>query len=307
MPNIALDQITVGGPCKIVDNAISFYFEHGVKITPKANWRALQSDVAGEQDDTLVDLVYEISGTPKAVWDANRRSILLPNNLFNWATAGARLIGALNRTVSVVGSDNSGFDFTRAILTKPPELNLGLGLSLYGPATWTAYIGQGKALNDAAAFYIQNTTAWSQADYPLVNEEEMFTATWTGNAGFNQIFAETGFKLAHELKLDAVKQGNVTVDHKVNGYRGMFSLTPQQPTTAQLLAALAYQGAGGGLGTRRSSNAADLVVMGSAATVTLKSCAPRTGVFNFDSKLNRHGEFNFVTALTVPGTRLVFA
>jgi hypothetical protein len=109
------------------------------------------------------------------------------------------------------------------------------------------------------------------------------------------------------MKLDPVKQGNVTVDHKVNGYRGMMAFTPQQPTTAQLLAALAYQGAGGGLGTRRSSNAADLVINGAAATVTLKNSAPRTGIFNFDNKLNRHGEFTFVTALKVPGTRLVFA
>ena len=174
--------------------------------------------------------------------------------------------------------------------------------------TWTAFIGHGKALNAADAFYALQTTAWSQADYPTSNEEEMFTAAWGAVTGFTSMFAENGFKLAHELKLDPVKQGNVTVDYRINGYRGMVSFLPQQPTTTQLLSALTYQGTGGGPGARRSSNAADLVITGaSTASVTLKNCAPRTGSFVFDNKQNRHGEFAFVTALTAPGSRLVFA
>ena len=307
MPTIVLDQITVGVPCKIIDSTYSIYFEGGVKITPKPTWRALPSSVAGEQDDTLVDLVYEITGTPMAVWTANYRTVLLPAALHGFSTTGSRLIGAVNRTVSVVGSDSNGFDFTRAILTKMPEVNLGLGLSLFGECTWTAYIGQGNALTDPNAFYIPNTTAWSQADYPTTHEEEMFTGAWGAVTGFSNMFSEAGFKLTHESKLDPVKQGNVTVDHRINGYRGMMAFLPQQPTTAQLKAALAMDGTGGGLGTRRSANAADLVVSGgSGASVTLKSSAPRTGTFIFDNKVNRHGEFSFVTALTVPGTRLVF-
>ena len=307
MPNIALDQITVGGPCKIVDGGVSIYFEKEVVITPKPTWRGLPSAVAGEEDDTLVDLVYEITGTPMAVWTAPWRGVLLPATLHSFLSTGARLIGAVNRTVSVIGSDSNGFDFTRAILTKMPGIGMGLGLSLYDSCTWTAFIGQGNALTDANAFYVPNGTAWSQADYPLTHEEEMFTAAWGANAGFTNLFSEGGFKLAHESKLDPVKQGNVTVDMRVNGYRAMTSFLPQQPTTAQLKAALAMDGAGGGLGSRRSANAADLVIAGSAATITHKSCAPRTGKFVFDNKQNRHGEFQFVTAQAQPGTRLVFA
>jgi hypothetical protein len=186
-------------------------------------------------------------------------------------------------------------------------VNLGLGMSLYGECEWTGYIGHGKALTDADAFYSLNTTAWSQADYPTGHQEEMATAAWGSVSGFAAMFAEAGFKLTHELKLDAVKQGNVTVDHRVNGYRGMMSFLPQQPTTAQLKTALFMDGTSGGIGVRRSANAADLVVAGTNATITLKGSAPRTGAFVFDNKQNRHGEFAFVTALTTPGTRLTFA
>lgn len=119
MPTLALDQITIGGPCKIVDATYSIYFEKEVKITPKPVWRDIASIVAGDGDDqTLVDLTYEITGTPKAVWDSNRRSVLLPSALHSFSVTGASLIGSSNRAVSVNGADANGFTFTRCILTK---------------------------------------------------------------------------------------------------------------------------------------------------------------------------------------------
>jgi len=102
----------------------------------------------------------------------------------------------------------------------------------------------------------------------------MCTAAWGAVTGFTAMFAEEGFQLSHELKLDEVKQGNVTVDHKVNGYRGMVDFLPQQPTTTQLLTALKLQGSGGGIGIRRSSNKADLVVAGSG----ISDCGPAIAV-----------------------------
>ncbi|MDE2098233.1 MAG: hypothetical protein KGL39_13340 [Patescibacteria group bacterium] len=291
----------------MTDNTQVIYFDGPVKITPQATWRAIPSSVFGEADDVLVDLTYKITGTPKSVWTAGVRGILLPDALLNFSAAGAPLIGAANRAVTVNGADANGFSFTRCILSKPPEVYFGLGAGLYSECEWTAFIGQGKALTDADAFYTLNTTAWSAADYPTTHQEQMCTAAWGAVTGFSTMFAEEGFKLTHELKLNPIKQGNVTVDQKVESYRGMIAFLPQQPTTAQLKAALAMDSAGGGLGSRRSANAADLVVAGTGISATLKGCAPRTGTFVFDNKLNRHGEFSFITALTAPGTRLVFS
>ena len=306
MPTIALDQITIGGPCKLTDNSQAIYFDGPVRITPQATWRAIPSAVGGEHDDVLVDLTYKIAGTPKSVWSSGVRGILLPDTLLNWSTAGAALLGTTNNSVTVNGSDANGFTFTRAKLTKPPGVFLGLGAALYDEAEWTAFIGQGKALTDADAFYSLNTTAWSQSDYPTAHQEQMCTAAWGAVTGWTALFSEAGFKLAHELKLNPVKQGGVTVDMKVESYRGMISFTPQQPTTAQLKTALAMD-TGGGLGVRRSGNAADFVVSGTGIGVTLKSAGLRSGSFLFDNKMNRHGEFAMVTALTTPGTRLAWS
>lgn len=307
MPTIALDQIDIGGPCKITDNSQVIYFDGPVKITPQPTWRALPSAIGGEHDDVLVDLVYKITGTPKSIWTSGVRGILLPALLHSFTAAGARLVGTGNRAVTVNGSDANGFTFTRCQLTKMPDVYLGLGKGLYGECEWTAFIGQGKALTDADAFYSLNTTAWSAADFPTTHQEQMCTGAWGAVTGFTSMFAEEGFQLTHELKLDEVKQGNVLVDYKVNGYRGMIDFLPQQPTTAQLLSALSLQGASAGIGVRRSSNTANLVVAGSGISLTLNSAAPRTGDFVFDNKLNRHGGFKFVTAATAPGTRLTFA
>ena len=305
MPTTALGQIDVGGPCKISDNGVIIYFEGGVKLTPHPTWRASGTSVGGEHDDTLVDLYYTITGTPKAVWNATYQGALLPAAYTNWTVAGARLCGAANRTVSIIGSDGHGFDMVRGCLTKMPTVYAGVGKALYGEIEYTCFIGQGMALTDAGAFYTENTTAWTQADYPTSHQEQVCTAAWGAVAGWTSIFAEDGFGLSHDFGTAAVKQGNMTVDFRIQKYRAMLAFLPQQPTTAQLLAALAFQGAGGGVGMRRSANAADFVVAGTGLSITVKSAGLNRGLFVFDAKANRPGEFGMITAQTLPGTRLV--
>lgn len=309
MPVSQLGQITIGGPCKLKDVAANavVYFEEGVKITPTPTWRPIPSGVGGEHDDTLVDLVYKISGRPKAVWNATYRAALLPDAYLNWSTAGGLLCGLANREVDILGSDSNGFTFTRCALTKLPDLFLGLGQPLYSEIEYTACLGTGKNLTDVDALYQLNQTPWDQSDYPATNQEAECSAAWGAVQDWNNIFAEQGFKLTHELKTNPVKQGNITVDHRIASYRAMISFTPQQPSTAELLAAFALQGANAGIGTRRSANAADFVVTGAGISVTGKSMGLNKGEFLFDHKANRHGEFAMITALSVPGARLASA
>lgn len=308
MPTTALDKIDVGGPCKVVDPSGTIYFEEGVTLTPSPGLRAIMSSVAGEQDDVVTDLFWTIKGRPKAVWTSPYRATLLPSTLHGFTVTGGRVCGSANRTVSIVGSDSKGFDMTRCALTKMPRLFLGVGESLYDEVEWTAFIGQGKAPTAVDAFYAENTTAWSQADFPTTHQEELVTAAWGAVTGWDTVWAEKGFTLTHELKLSPVKSGNITVDQRVTGYRAMLSFLPEEPTSTQLLAALALQGASAGIGTRRSANAADMVVAGASGfSVTVKSAALNKGAFVFDNKMNRPGEFGMIGALTTPGTRLVFA
>ena len=308
-------SIDVGGPCKIKDNNLYYYFENGVKITPQPIWRALPSTLGGESDDNLVDLTYKISGTPKSVWKATTpqavsyAAAFLPTALTNFTYTGVPLLGATNNVVNIISTNAKGFDFKRCVLTKMPTVYYGLGKPLWGEVEWTGFWQNGFALNDAAAFYAENTTAWAQTDYPVDHQEQIAQLIWGAVSGWTSVFAEEGFSHTHESKLQPVKQGNVTVDMKVLGYRAMLAFKPQQPTTTQLLAALALQGAGGGIGTRRSANANDAVISldGSTAFITLKAMGLRTGVFEFDNKLNRHGDFTLVTAQQTPGNRIVIA
>ena len=82
----------------------------------------------------------------------------------------------------------------------------------------------------------------------------------------------------------------------------MIKFKPQEPTSAQLLAALSPV-----IGTRLSSNANAAVVTGSGISVTLASASVFTGQYAFDNKLNRHQEWGMITSLTAPGTRLTLA
>lgn len=300
---IDLSLITVGGPCKLTDNTNVIYFEDDVIIEPKPKFRVVPNNITGDQDDTIVDLMYSIRGKPKAIWNAAYQGVLLPSAYTNYTTAGARIIGAANRAVTLLGSDGDQYAFTRGALTKMPDLFLGLGESLFSEAEWTGFIGQGKALTDADAFYTKTTgVAWVQSDYPTGNQEALCTGAWTAVTGWSVVYAEKGFKLTHELGLQPVFQGNITADQKIQHYRGMMSFTPQGPTTPQLESGLNMV-----IGARRSANAANFVVTGSGISVSLLSASLRKGMFHFDSKFNRHGEIAMVTALNAPGNRLTLA
>lgn len=306
MPTSNFAQITVGGPCKLTDalgNVI--YFESNVTLTPKPKYRDVMSSITTKDDQTLVDLVWEIDGTPKSIWTANYRASLLPALYTNFAYGGNRIIGAQNNAMTILGTDGEGWAITRGAITKMPNVYHGLGKSLYSAAQWTAFLGNGNNLTDANAFMVPTTgNAWSQADFPAGNQEAECTASWApaGVTGFTNMFAQEGFELQHELELADVKQGNITVDKRIIGYRGMMVFKPEGPTTLQLNGQFP-----GAIGTRLSAGAADFVVsMGGGFSSTLKSAMPYRGKYNFDAKLLRHDEYAFVTALQQPGTRLAF-
>jgi hypothetical protein len=305
MPVSNFSQITVGGPCKITDalgNVI--YSEGNVTLTPKPKYRDVPSSLTSKDDQILVDLWYEIDFTPKSIWNAAYRASLVPAGYTNFGAGGARMIGAQNNAMTILAQDGEGWAITRGVLTKMPNCYFGLGKSLFSACQFAAFLGNGNALTDVNAFIVPTVgNAWSQADFPAGHQESECTASWGAVGGFSGMFAQEGFELQHELETADVKQGNITVDKRLVGYRGMMVFKPEGPSTLQLAGQFP-----GAIGTRLSAGAADLVVsMGGTYSATLKSAMPYRGKYNFDAKLLRHDEFAFVTALTTPGTRLAFS
>ena len=303
MPTSDFSKITVGGPCKITDVSQVIYTEGNVTIAPKPVYRDIPSSLTTKDDQILIGLTYEIDYTPKSIWDSGTRGVLVPAALTNFTAGGARLIGAANRAVTILGADGEQHVFTRAALTKMPNVFFGLGKSVYSAAQHTAFLGNGKALSDADAFVVQTSSvAWSQSDFPTGHQEAECQATWGAVTSFAGMFAQEGFELQHELEMADVKQGNILVDKRIVGYRGMVVFKPEGPTTAQIIGAFPGQ-----IGSRLSASAADLVITGTGISGTLKGAMPFRGKYNFDNKLLRHDEFAFVTALATPGARLAFA
>jgi hypothetical protein len=303
MPTSDFSTITVGGPCKITDVSTVIYTEGNVTITPQPVFRDIPSSLTTKDDQIITSLTYVIDFTPKSIWDANYRAALLPDALSNFVTGGARLIGAANRAVTILGADGEQHVFTRAALTKMPNVFFGLGKSLYGAAQYTAFLGNGKALTDPDAFVVQTSgETWDQSDFPTGHQEAECQASWGAVTGFTSMFAQEGFELQHEIDMADVKQGNILVDKRIAGYRGMVVFKPEGPTTTQLVGKFPGQ-----IGSRLSAGGADLVITGAGISGTLKNANISKDKFNFDNKLLRHDEIAFVTSLTAPGTRLAFA
>lgn len=301
--------INIGGPCKVtIAGSTVIYFEDDVQLIPNPVYRDVMNSLTGAEDATLVDMTWSIRGRPSAVWNSTYRTALLPTSYLNLTVGGTRIVGASNTALQIDGSDGERFVFHRAGLTKLPDLFLGLGESLYGEVEWTAFIKTAAALTDADAFYTQTTgQSWSQADFPTTHQEALCSAAWGAVTGWTTVFSEDGFKIAHELGLRDVKQGNITVDRALTGYRAACLFKPQGPTTAQLLSALQTQGTSKGIGTRRSTNAADFVITDGTLSVTVKGANLRQGQFVFSNKANRHGEWGMINNLTAPGSRLTLA
>lgn len=300
--------INIGGPCKVTDNGTVIYFEDDVQLIPNPVYRDVKNALTGQEDGTLVDMTWTLRGRPMAIWDSGYRAALLPTAYTNFTVAGSRIIGAANRTVQVDGADGERYVLHRAALTKMPDLFLGLNDALYSEVEWTAFIKTAAAFTDADAFYTQSTgQTWSQSDFPTGHQEAICTGAWGAVTGWTTVYSEDGFRVSHELGLTPVKQGNVTVDMKIASYRAGAMFKPQGPTSAQLLSALQTQGASKGIGTRRSTNAADFVITGSGISVTLKGVNVNRGQFQFGAVPNRHGEWGMLTSLATPGNRLVLA
>lgn len=300
--------IVIGGPCKLTDVDKVIYFEGDVVLTPNPVYRPVENSLTESEDGTLVDMTWTISGVPMAVYNSDYRSALLPAAYRNFTVGGSRIIGASNRAVQIDGADGERYVFHRAALTKMPDLFLGLGAPLYGAVEYTAFIKTAAAFTDADAFYTQTTgQTWSQSDFPTSHQEALCTAAWGAVTGWTTVYSEDGFRIAHELGLADVKQGNVTVDKRITSYRAGCMFKPQGPTSAQLLSALQTQGSSKGIGTRRSTNAADFVITGSGISVTVESANLNKGSFQFSNKMNRHGEWGMINSLTAPGDRLTLA
>lgn len=300
--------IVIGGPCKLTDVSQVIYFEGDVVLTPNPVYRDVENNQTDSEDGTLVDMTWTISGRPMAVWSAGYRASLLPAAYLNFTVGGGRIIGAANRAVQIDGSDGERYAFHRAALTKMPELFLGLGAPLYGDVEFTAFGKTSGAFTDADFFYTHTTgQTWSQSDFPTSHQEALCTAAWGAVTGWTTVYSEDGFKIAHELGLADVKQGNVTVDKRIVSYRAGAMFKPQGPTSAQILSALQSQGASKGIGTRRSTNAADFVITGSGISATVESANLNKGSFQFSNKLSRHGEWGMINSLTAPGDRLTLA
>jgi hypothetical protein len=308
MPAVDLSLITIGGPCKITDGSSVIYTEDAVTLEPELATRPIPSSIGGEDDEVITDLVWKVKFKPKSVWSSGFRAALLPTALFNWTYSGQRLVGNADRNVTILGADGEQFLLHRAKVTKMPDLFLGLGESLYGECEYTAFIQNGATPADVDAFYTQTTgEIWSQADYPTGHQETLCSAALGSVTGWTSVFAEQGFKLSHDLKLEPIKQGNITVDMKVKGYRATVSFKPQGPSTAQILTQLGAQGASAGIGTRLSARAQNLVITGTGISVTAHGVALQKAPFLFDATENRHGEITLITSLTAPGDRLTLA
>ena len=275
------------------------------KFDLEGEWRDVKSAMFGVIDQVESDLLVKISGTPLTFSQAATPAALYP---YLTPSFGSILPGGLDTPFVYAAANGDVYTATCAVLTKMPDLALGVAEANLGPAEWTGIIGDAMDPEAANSYYKFQT---AQSFAPLAIDRTRiprghYSAEW------NSLSFEPENKLviSFEAKLDAVKVQGRTRGFKLTKLAVMTRLTPVGLTSAQIDSAATFQGAGATHGRRLSASAHNLTITG-PMNILQKNAAIKTAGFRFGNAVLRIGEVGFYSTVdptSVPiGAILTFA
>ncbi len=276
------------------------------------------------------DAQAAISLTPFDNWSA--LALLFPSYLgvSVGAAAGALVVGtrphgAGNVPCDIWTPDGRLYAFTRAAITKHPDLHLAINKALFGPIEITALVGSSKKLGDAGALYTITETGAADpggqqgTDYTRGAWTGVWGASPGGPAGFgadgasSPVEAEDEWTITTAIKYSPLPVQQLVRAFKLNRVAFMAKVRPYGPTHTQISTALALN-SGRLLGAQFASATPgnNLVLSGpNSKTITLKNTDIVGAGFEFGGTKLGTGEIGFISTMTftsgAPQPLLVFS
>jgi hypothetical protein len=267
------------------------------KFDLEGEWQDIQSAMYGVVDQIESDLLVKISGTPLTFTLATT-----PGALYPYLTPSFGSILPSGADTPFVYNAAGGDVYTAicAVLTKMPDITLGVTDSALGSAEWTGIIGNGMDPETAYSYYQIQT---AQTYTPLAIDRTKiprghYAATWNTLA----FEPEDKLTISFETTVEPVKVQGRTRGFKLTKLAVMAKTTPIGLTAAQIDTAAMLQGAGATHGRRLSASAHDLAITG-PMNITQKNAAIKTAGFRFGNSVLRIGEIGFYSTIdptTVP-------
>jgi hypothetical protein len=302
----------VGGPSKLTRSGSTLFTAEDFTLNPRVTWRDKLTSVHGRVDATRDDQVMEVSIIPAGVWAY--RTVLFP--YLGTATAGTekqrghRIFGTPDVPLVINSFDGELFTLHSAAITKMPDIILGPQDNLFGSCTFTALVKDATEPEAANSFYTIAAAAYSDATFnPNAIIKQRYAAAWSGKTGFTAFQAKDRWVIQCEMAVQPITVQGYTREMAIESMKFMAKCIPVGPTSAEIDAALAMQGAGATEGSRLSLGAADLTITGTGVSVTLKNACLREAGYVFGGVALRNGELGWETtigfATGVPVSQLI--
>lgn len=289
---IAHSQFVSGPAYAVYDpdgaSPATFYSRDDFTLNPSIETDEVRCDaVGGVVDYTRGDVTIEVSLQPISTW-ANL-DVLIPS-FYRTPVLGSRLIST-EKKLLIWSSDGELFTLQSAAVTRPPSLNLGPRVDLFGDVGFTGVVPIGKTLGSSDDLYSVldgQTAPVSASAFDLTNfSRQTWTAAWSGVSGFTEFYAETAFTIELRPTLTKLTQGGLTRNWRLDGMEVSLKCTPIGPNSEQVETAFALHGTGNAQGGRIcSSNGAKITLTGAnGAKIELQNMTLRTAPSAFGKKL----------------------
>lgn len=275
------------------------------KFDLEGDFADITSAMFGLVDQVESDLLVKISGTP-LTWNVSAT----PAALFPYLTPsfGSILPGGSDTPFVYSAANGDVYTATCAVLTKMPDLSLGVAEANLGAAEWTGIIGDAMDPEAANSYYKIQT---GQTYTPLsIDRTKIPRGRYS--AAWNSLSFEPEDKLAisFETRFQPVKVQGRTRGFKLTRLAVMSKCAPAGLTAAQIDTAAMLQGAGATHGRRLSASGHDLVITG-PMNITQKNAAIKTAGFRFGNSVLRVGEVGFYSTVDptagAPGAIMTFS
>ena len=261
---------------------------------------AINSGMFGLIDEVNVDTQIKISGTPLTFSLSSNPTT--PAALYPYLTPsfGAILPASTDTPFIFAAPNGDVYTAVNAVLTKMPDLSLGVDGPNLGAAEWTGIIADGLEPDGTNPYY---TVQSGQTFTPLAIDRTKiprgkYSLTWAFTASSSPIIFSPKDKItiSFETTLEPNKVQGRTRAFRLTKLAVMTKLEPVGLTAAQIDASLKFQGTGATHGHTMSGVATDLTITG-PINILQKKAAIKSAGFRFGNSELRVGELGFYSTV----------
>lgn len=290
------------GPAYVTWNGFNMFTEDDIVVKMAAEWRDVNTSMFGRIDRARKDVVLKI---PVKLWGAWENVSALFPAIYQTCNVGASVFGnagAADLPLIIQAKNNDKVTFYNAMITKMADLRLGVDSNIFEASVeFTAIIADGANPEDAAAYYLLGSAAYSDATAAFAKtnfKAVRWSGVWGALAGFGAIATQDGFHVSWNVNLQPqMADGIGTVDYTVGDVFGVVKCIPIGPTLAQIDTNLALRTKAHG--TLLSANVAssDLVLNDDPGSVviTMKEARITESDWVFSKEKLRNGELTWET------------